>query len=423
MVKVRKEPIDFGVHLLHLARQTREIREANQGVCHAVYFGDSDSGTHKDGIVGLVMGEVNRRRARHIAAVSKGSWSTALELEIIANHPGKQFYELVPYTSLRPVDARRGYSIEYLAKSEDAPMRIKIGFDRKLVLTSDEIKALVKDTIRSDPFLRNELKERDISRRGKVVDVTNPHDFLGTDEPLYDFSTQLLSQYNAVVVPFGTGTTFYAVQCAINKLPEGYRPALIAVTNQGHPITRLKGSRTTLQENDAGKLVTPYLGDVVDYIERGWDRKTNFIFTPTAKDIQAAHGRANMMNDKHKPKNERCYDLEYKSVWQKEGWLSSWKHVGYKCERSEDPIEARLCSTGSVALTALDQEYMVDGKEKGFSGFLLPNVHASLYDPNIRKLQIPFGTRMLLFLTGEAKADSPSLLAKELYDSTQERVA
>jgi len=418
MEKFERRPTGFGVKFLYLGRQTRVLlNEEGKGFCHAIYYGDSKSGTHKDNLSEIVLNEADKRNIQQVAVISSGSTSTALLTDIILTHPWIQLYELVSYESL-PVECQsKGFSVEALANSSEAPVRIKIGLDKGIILDHDAIEKYVVDILESNRKLKQFIRRRGIRKWKQVLDVTNPHDIFD-DEPVYGYDKRIFAGYDYVIAPFGTGNLFYSLQCAVNQLEDSKRPVLIGVTNQGHPITKELGAPEVEVHSDASKVTTPCLNSTTPYIVRDWRLERDFIYTPTEMQIQAAHGSSHIMQDEHSDPGDSYRQLHCSEVWEKRRGLifSQENFLGYDVRAGQEVVNPRLCSTGSLALTALHKDNKKVAAKSDLRGLQLFNIHMEPLNSKRGDILIPLGSNVLVLLTGKSRNNNIYTLASKVYD-------
>jgi len=395
-----------------------ENQAGDLGKLIAIYFGHTLSGTHKEILARQIVAHALSIGQNIIPVISSGSLSTALYIESL-KYPDVQIVEMVGWNKLPKSARANNYDITRVVDDETAPLRIRIGFDPTEYFDKEGIEQLVYDTIqrKDNKQLKDALRRRGIIPDGllglfakpKVMDGTNLD--YGPDNPIYQFDPDFLGGFDIVATPVGTGQIASGLQYAVNQLPPELRPRMLFVTSPKHPIARKEDDKNIFEDGEASKLITPYICSTSEHILNNWVDGKDAIFLPNGTQIRAAYG---LIEIARRDKERAFYELGVDKIV-KTKWFGDPKFIrtNFRGEEEIDRsyISPRSCTTGSVALSILENPRTKDG-------ILLP-VHPNPQNSEYEELFIGKGAKVLVILTGESKSKEELKDLAELYFSEE----
>lgn len=410
--KIETEPVGFGMPGVMILGSSY-YDSLLKGKFHAVYFGNTHSGTHKDGLAEIMLTYAEKKGYNYVAVISSGSYNISLHDKILRNHQGMQLFELVDYSKLKNGNNKRGYSIDRIVGGKEPYLRIKIGAPLyEKILSKNEIEKTVAKRIKKNKELQKALNlDLGWFQSLPVLDITNPHDTIHTDEPFYNYDPNFLASYNKIFIQGGTLTHAHSVAYWINTLPKEKRPELITVVSENSPLFNpsvetigKKPKRTRFS-----KLDTPCFGRAASLFFKNFDVDKDAIYVPQEKYIR--HSCEDVRNMSQKGiRNHRFHFVDYKSIYQKKPF-SRREHNGFETERKGIKY-IHLEPSGLAPLTALNPQFRASAEKGGHDGLLVPNIHYVDYksyqkDSSIKLWQsdllINSGERVLCILTGQSK--------------------
>lgn len=405
-MEIKKEPVGFGVPGVKLIGSSH-YSKLLEGDFHMIYFGDTQTGTHKDGLADTMLDYAQKKGHKYLSVISSGSYNIALHGNILKKQRDIQLFELVDYNVLKGKSYGRGYSIDKIVRGKNPYLRVRIGAPlNEKILSKREIEKIVAKRIKKNKNLQKALNlNLGLFQSVPILDITNPHDTVNTTEPLYEFDPALLANYDYIISPGGTLNLAYSVQCALNKLDEKNRPNLIVVTPRNHPI--LGDITETKKQNGTSlsKLETPYLSKTAVFFEKLFHKDKDWIYSPNGKYIKDAYTEAKNMSQKT-THHHRFHLLDYQSVFKNPHFVAKLfrgsEHLGFETKRKGIKyldVEVSSCAP----LTVLQPEFKEAAKKIGKNGLLIPYIHYSPFDPKEFDMLIPSGSRVLGIVTGQSK--------------------
>jgi len=365
------------------------------GLVHFAYYGDMPCGTHKGELARKVLAEADKRGTKAIALISSGSASTAYNVERSLNYPETILFEILP-TESNLVNGKRWAVEDVKADLPEAKpiKRIRVKLDLSKNYREESLEKEIREFAEANPSFKQKLREMGLVRRtplnwrGKleeIVDVTNHQEFLGKEEPIYKIDPNLLSQYNYIIAPLGTGELVYSILKSLGKIKKENVPSLIAVTVDGHPFTIPTRKNPNIRQSSARKLITPYLNTASDLAaellnkrrkEKSENRENDIIYAPTEDKVNEARGRFENLTES--PYNQdHFYDFH-----------------------TREKIKIRVCGTGCSAASFLFEE----AKEKqGERLIYLPRVSLEPFTKPNDGYGIEPNAKFLCFITGKSR--------------------
>lgn len=429
--KYRQDPIEFdipGVRLLGNPYYSQLI----EGEFHALDYSGTLTGTHKDGAAKTLVEHAIKKKQDGVIFYSAGSHDKAVMTKavmegesgtldkILGEGNNLLLFQLVDQKGQRAEVLERGYLTRIILGGDHAHKVYVIPVDfNGEVYNKKEREQLVQKRIKEKPELQKAVgldwtfahTKLPWERGLKLMDITNPHETLPGDKPIYQFDSDFLAQYDCITVPVGTENLFYSIQSEINKLPDSERPTLIGVVPELHPSVVRKEDHPRLQQmqNEAnarrkksdirlGKLETPVVYDTAKYVEKNFSEGKDWFFTPDQNAINETYEEVMAMATKQKNKREnRFHKLNPTFDFEKRlSLFPHWKYTGYSTNKG-GIVFPGVEETSMAALTPFRTEYKIS------SGLLIPNMHGRCYDPEVQGWMIPKGSKVLAIMTGKSK--------------------
>lgn len=405
-MEIEKEPVGFGAAGVKIVGSSH-YSNLLEGDFHMIYFGDTQTGTHKDSLADVMLDYAQKRGNKYVSVISSGSYNIALHGNILKKKRDIQLFELVDYDSLKGRSYERGYSIDKIVGGKNPYLRIRIGAPLKeKILSKRETEKTVANRIKKNKPLQKALNlNLGWFQSVPVLDITNPYDTIDTEEPLYEFDPALLANYDYIITPGGTLNLAYSVQCALNKIDEKNRPNLIVVTPRNHPILGDMTDTKKQSGTSLPKLETPCLSRTAILFEELFHKDKDWIYSPNGKYIRDAYTEARNMSRKT-TYYHRFHLLDYQSVFKNPHFVAKLfrgsEHLGFETKRKGiKHLDVEV--TGCAPLTVLQPEFKEAARKIGKKGLLIPHIHYSPFDPKEFDMLIPPGSRVLGIVTGQSK--------------------